>query len=333
MSALPAVLVHPAPLRLVGLSAAAQEAIDATPEEIIRRWLLGLSDSARRSYRRAIHRFAAWAMPSADPSPEAAMRLLVTAGPGPAREMVCRWRDELLQEGLAPGSVCCLTTGIASLVKACRRAGLIGWALEAVAPRYERRQDRSGPRRHQVEALFATIDERAAAGDRQAVRDAALLRLLYVAALRRSEAVGLRVEDLDLQHPDGPQVRPRRKGRRERSVVLVSQRTAEAIARWLAVRGTQPGPVFHRLDRRQAEPKPLRGESVRRLLRSWAPRAGVRSTIRPHGLRHSAATEVARRGSLAQLMALGQWSTLSAASSYLDRHAEERRTALGLVDL
>ena len=48
---------------------------------------------------------------------------------------------------------------------------------------------------------------------------------------------------------------------------------------------------------------------------------------------HSSATEVARRGSLSQLMALGSWASMSAASRYLDERNEERLAALGLVEL
>jgi hypothetical protein len=54
---------------------------------------------------------------------------------------------------------------------------------------------------------------------------------------------------------------------------------------------------------------------------------------RPHGLQHSSATEVARPGSLGQLVALGSWASLSAASRYLEELQTERIAALGLVDL
>ena len=69
------------------------------------------------------------------------------------------------------------------------------------------------------------------------------------------------------------------------------------------------------------------------MLRSRTQQAGVKSPCRPHGLRHRSATEVARRGFLAQLMSIGGWASMSAASRYLDERNEERLQALGLVEL
>ncbi len=71
---------------------------------------------------------------------------------------------------------------------------------------------------------------------------------------------------------------------------------------------------------------------VRIMLRA-ARQAGLQRVVRPHGLRHSSATEVARRGSLSQLMALGSWASMSAASRYLDERSEERLQAIGLVEV
>lgn len=329
MSALP--VSAPPPL-LPALSPAAAAAIDVEPAEIIGRWLASLSTTARRSYRRSLARFASWALVD-DAEPEAALRLLCSLDAGKAGELVRRWRDELTASGLSSGSVGGYVTALASLVGAARRAGLVSWKLEGVQPRYEARQDRAGPRRGDVERLFATVDDAAAAGSPQAVRDGALLRLCYVAALRRSEATGLRFpEDVDLDG-DAPCVRPRRKGHRERKAVAITVRVAEAIGAWVAVRGTEAGPLFVRCKGREDGAGPLNGETVRRLLRAWAKRAGIRSTIRPHGLRHSAASTVAKRGSLAEVMALGGWASLSAARRYLDEHSEDRQAALRLVDV
>ena len=61
--------------------------------------------------------------------------------------------------------------------------------------------------------------------------------------------------------------------------------------------------------------------------------AGVRATIRPHGLRHAGATEVAARGSLAALMSYGSWSSMTSASRYLDKREQHRAEALALTDL
>ena len=317
---------------LPALRPAAAQALDVEPAELVARWLAALSPSARRAYRRSLARFTGWALEDAA-EPVAGLRLLVGLDAGRAGELVRRWRDELAASGLASGSVAGYVAALASLVSAARRAGLVSWRLEGVAPKVEPSQDRSGPRRGDVERLVACIDDAAERGDRYAVRDAAVVRLLYAAAMRRAEVVGLRVEDFEATSDVGPVVRPRRKGRKARSAVLVTERTAAAIEAWLAVRGREAGPLFVRLKGRRSDSGALNGESVRRLLTAWAKRAGLRGPCRPHGLRHSSATTCAKRGSLAELLALGGWASLSAARRYLDSHDEDRQAALRLVDV
>ena len=69
------------------------------------------------------------------------------------------------------------------------------------------------------------------------------------------------------------------------------------------------------------------------MLATRSKEAGVRSSVRPHGLRHSAAGAVARRGSLAELRAIGGWRSLSAVEHYLDDRQQEREAALRITDL
>lgn len=327
MSALP---VTPSPLSLLpALSPAASKALDITPAEIVARWVASVSEDARRAYSRALRTFTEWAMPDAD-DPQAGLRLLCESGPGGAHELLTAWRDHLL-ERLAPGTVASAISAIASLLRTCRRAGLISFGIEGVAPARERVQDRRGPRRADVERLLAHVDEMAATGKLRAVRDAAVIRCLYCCAMRRGEVAGLRLEDVNLEAAEGPVVVPRRKGARTRQPLIVSERTAAAIVAWLAVRGDAPGALFHRLDRADHRDH-LTGESIRHILKTRAKRAGVKAPCRPHGMRHSSASELSRRGSLDELMALGGWKSLSAASAYLDKRDENRRRALSLVD-
>lgn len=314
---------------LPALSAAAAQAVDIAPSEIVARWIASVSEDARRAYARALATFTSWAMPESG-NPNDGLQLLCSAGSGPAHELLTAWRDHLL-ERLAPGTVASAVAAIASLLRCCRRAGLVTFGVDGVAPRRERVQDRRGPRRADVERLLAHVDELAGQGDRRAVRDAAIVRCLYCCAMRRGEVAGLRLEDVALDGSDGAIVAPRRKGARTRQPLLVSERTAAALAAWLAVRGADPGALFHRLDRR-GERDHLSGESLRQLLAARAREAGIKAPCRPHGLRHSSASELARRGSLDELMSLGGWRSLSAASAYLDKRDEQRRRALAIVD-
>lgn len=94
--------------------------------------------------------------------------------------------------------------------------------------------------------------------------------------------------------------------------------------------------MFFRLDRARGQGqdrRALTGDAVRIMLRARAGQAGLKSPCRPHGLRHSAATSVAHRGTLSELMAMGGWSSLSAAQQYLDRRSEERQRAVSMVEV
>lgn len=315
------------------LTDAARRALDSKTSTIIERWLAALSPASVRAYRRALRAFGQWALADADAAPERALQLLVEGGCGPAHALVTDWRNHLLGTGLASGSVACFVTGVSSLLKACRRAGVIAWSLEQVMPKVERRHDRTGPRRGEVERLVEHVDALAEAGDPRAIRDAAIVRLLYSAAMRRGEVTALQLAHAQLEHADGPVVLSKRKGHRELQPVLISERTAQALRRWLAIRGTAPGPLFHRCDRARGEAGGITGDGIRRLLAARAIAAGIRSAVRPHGLRHASATAVAGIGSIATLMAIGGWKSLSAAQNYVDRLQTERRRALAMVEV
>ena len=327
MSALPAVV--PTLKLLPTLTPAAAEAASVDPTTLIRAWLDSKSPTARRAYGLALRSFGTWALGD-DAAAEATMRLLCDAGTGSAHSMVAAWRDAELARGLATGTVAGRCAALASLVRCCRRAGLCNYVLADVAPRVEPKHDRSGPTSAEVDRLLQAVDEAAGAGDVRAVRDAAVLRLLFCAGLRRSEAVGLRFpDDVDLATAV---VRPRRKGKRERSPVTIGKATVASLARWIEARGSEAGPVF-RATRVDADRSvALSGEAVRHLAARWARAAGIRRAVRPHGLRHAGATIVAERGDLASLMQFGQWASLSAASRYLDKREADRERALAIVD-
>ncbi len=138
----------------------------------------------------------------------------------------------------------------------------------------------------------------AAAAALAAMRDRALLELLYAAGLRVSEALRLDGDDLDL---DGGSVRVVGKGDRER-VVPVGDVAVAWLRRYLAaerpvpatadrVRASRGGPVFL-------------SDRGRRLGRSYAwlavkraaAAAGVGDRVSPHTLRHSYATHLLEGG-------------------------------------
>ena len=141
----------------------------------------------------------------------------------------------------------------------------------------------------EVERLLAA----ASVGDTPvSLRDRALLELLYGSGARISEAVGLDVDDVDV---NSGSVRLRGKGGKER-VLPLGQYAREALAGYL-VRGrpqlTREGgggggaAVF--LNQRGGR---LSRQSAWALLQSAAERAGLKNSVSPHTLRHSFATHM-----------------------------------------
>jgi integrase/recombinase XerD len=128
-----------------------------------------------------------------------------------------------------------------------------------------------------------------AGGTALALRDRALLEMLYGTGARISEAVGLDIDDLDL---DGASVRLLGKGGKQR-VVPVGRYACEAVSAYL-VRGrpalvSAAGGAAAFLNSRGGR---LSRQSAWFVLRRAADRAGVTVDVSPHTLRHSFATHL-----------------------------------------
>jgi integrase/recombinase XerD len=125
------------------------------------------------------------------------------------------------------------------------------------------------------------------------LRDRALLELLYSSGLRASEALALRVEDVNLS---GGYVTPTGKGSRQRLVPVGAQaltwvRQYVKTARPRFLKRADPDVLFvNRFGRR------LSRQALWGILKKSAARAGVRASVSPHVLRHSFATHLLERG-------------------------------------
>jgi integrase/recombinase XerD len=146
------------------------------------------------------------------------------------------------------------------------------------------------PKAISVEDVAALLAAAGAEETPRALRDRALLELLYGSGARISEAVGLDVDELDL---GAGTVRLLGKGGKER-IVPVGSYARDAVSAYLvrgrpalAAAGTGPPALF--LNARGGR---LSRQSAWTVLRATAERAGVRRAISPHTLRHSFATHL-----------------------------------------
>jgi len=136
------------------------------------------------------------------------------------------------------------------------------------------------------------IEDRPAADTPLAVRDAALLELLYGSGLRVAELVALEVGDIT---PDRPLLRVLGKGRKEREVPL-GPPSREGLRRYLAVRGRlkpREGETGLFLNARGGR---LSDRSVRRIVKRAGVIAALLKDLHPHALRHSFATHLLEGG-------------------------------------
>lgn len=127
-------------------------------------------------------------------------------------------------------------------------------------------------------------------GSPRAIRDAAILEVLYGTAIRVSELCGLDVDDVDAGTRT---LRVIGKGDKER-VVPYGLPAQRAIDAWLRARVEMASPSVHALF---VGERGLRIDSrvVRSVVKKMTDSAGVPS-IAPHAMRHSAATHVLEGG-------------------------------------
>jgi site-specific recombinase XerD len=252
-----------------------------------------LSDATRRAYAADLRDFSTWLRDQGLGLHDVDVRSLAayTAELGRARR------------GLAPTTIARRLSAVRSLVRHALGPARVPDA--ALAPRRPRRLPET-PALSEVEAV---VDSAAGRGDAPlALRNAALLELVYSCGLRSAEAVGLDLGDVDL---DREQLQVRGKGGKERLVPL-GEEAAWLVARWL--RDGRPQLAQGACDALflSVRGKRLDTSVLRRLLPN------------PHRLRHAYATHLLEGGAdLRTIQELLGHASLSTTQIY--SHVDARR--------
>lgn len=125
-----------------------------------------------------------------------------------------------------------------------------------------------------------------------ALRDAALLEILYSSGLRVSEVCQLRIADIDVP---GRQLRVRGKGRKER-IVPIGRPALEALGRYWSRMGQPNLPDLPAFPGTRTPGGTILPSEVQTRLKRHLRTAGLDPKLTPHKLRHSFATHLLDRG-------------------------------------
>jgi integrase/recombinase XerD len=240
----------------------------------------GLSHNTRLAYGRDLRRLLVYLL---DHPPRDLSRLRPTHVEGFLRS--------LRQEGLSVASV---ARALAAVKMFCRYLVLEG-RLEhdpAASVDMPKKWHRL-PTVLDAEAVGHLLEAPDEGQDTHALRDRAILMLLYATGMRASELVTLRLQDVN-EHLGI--VRVTGKGGRER-IIPLADAARETVREY--VRRARPDVL-----RDDDEPvlllsrtgRPLAREQVFRLVRKYVRRAAVRGRVSPHTLRHCFATHLLSRG-------------------------------------
>jgi site-specific recombinase XerD len=222
-----------------------------------------LADATRRSYRVDLEHFARWLDSRSLRVEQVGVRELADYAAELGRS----------RSRLAPASIARRLAAVRSFLRVTLGAGNAPDA--SLAPRKPRRLP-DPPKQNEIEETLDALD-----GDEPlAVRNRALVELVYSAGLRSAEAVGLDLADVDFEQE---LVHVRGKGGKER-VVPLGEEAAWCLARYL----------------RSARPALARGAENALFLSARGRRLDTstlrRITPHPHRLRHAFATHLLEGG-------------------------------------
>jgi site-specific recombinase XerD len=250
------------------------------------------ADGTRRGYRRDVEEFGRWLEERGLSPADVDVRVLMEYASDLGRAR---------QRKLAPATIARKLAAVRSFLRFILGPTRVPDA--SLAPRRPRRLPET-PKQHEIEAALDALD-----GDGPlALRNRALLELVYSAGLRSAEAVGLELADVDFERE---QLHVRGKGGKER-IVPLGEEAAHLLARYL----------------HKARPQLVRGAENAIFLSARGKRLDT-STLRrifahPHRLRHAFATHLLEGGAdLRTIQELLGHSSLSTTQMY--SHVDGKR--------
>ena len=189
------------------------------------------------------------------------------------------------------------------------------------------RQDKKLPQVLYVDEVLRLLDANAKRTDELAIRDQAILELLYASGMRASELVNLKATDIDFR---GKAIRVVGKGDKQR-LVPFNNAAAEAIKAYQ--KDLRPKLLPHNHTTRRpmelflsAQGKKLTVKGLEYILNQVEAKTGIYLGLQPHELRHSFATHLLDNGAdLKMIQEMLGHSTIDTTQVYT--HVSEKRLA------
>ena len=297
-----------------------------------------LAPSTRRTYLNGLRQFALWHakwLPDADkdvqsayPNLDLALSAtdwqvlifeLMEAGPLLANLVVDTFLD-LGCKGRAAETIRSRASALRWPFAVANGEGVIIWRLNVRGPKAVPYRDSSGPGLVAIRAILAVAD--AIEGEIGA-RDSVLVRLAYILAHRRSEAVS---PDVGAYQCHTRKIWITGKGKDEAEKVTVPKALAVRIDRYLALRGNpaEDEPLLLSYDRAGKGTGRLTPDGAYKRISWLANKAGIPGRVTPHGFRHSAITDAleATDGDVRRVNAFARHSKLDTTLLYDDHRRD-----------
>jgi integrase/recombinase XerD len=191
---------------------------------------------------------------------------------------------------VAPATLARKVAALRSFFKHLRREGMLDH--DPTAELRGPRKTRTLPRVLSREEVARLLDEPRGV-DPRALRDRALLEVMYGCGLRASEAIGLELADVDL---DEGMLCARGKGAKER-IVPVGRQAVNALRAYCA--SGRPSLLGTRAETRlfiNRRGSRLTRQGLYKIVQGHAKRAGLQQKMSPHTLRHTFATHLLAGG-------------------------------------
>jgi integrase/recombinase XerC len=191
--------------------------------DLVSSFLRGRNQKTIEAYRKDLEDFRAFLGAS---SIDDASKILLSSGQGDANALALAYKTHLIERGLQAATVNRRLAALRSLVKLARTLGLTVYTLQVENMKSSPYRDTRGPGRS---GYLAMLEVAKGAKEPKAIRDVAILHLLYDLGLRRGEVVSLDLGDLDFT---AGTLAILGKGRTQKEALTLPNETKKALARY-----------------------------------------------------------------------------------------------------